>query len=273
MGKNYRFEFNDLEDFYTECEIPDEKHPESATKRLKDHLEEDSAGFRGKSLKDIHDIKYGYVEGVDLLDEIDQVFPGYGASKFTFKWDDLDGDDMSMERAYEGMPFLKQRRRMVGNNSGKFVTIDVVISENAFVDFREILNKTLTAVSIANRLESLGYRIAVNCISYSYGVGYLRETKVDYLTISVPVKRFEDPVNLPLMITAISPWFFRYWIFAFKMAKFKCTYGLGQSRILEKEDTRECIVINNGECLTKQSSMHKIKKIAKLFDLVDKELE
>ena len=79
------------------------------------------------------------------------------------------------------------------------------------------------------------------------------------------LKKHEDCLNKGLILNGISPWFFRYFMFAHQKGHYKNGPGMGRAVPMELEQTKENIIINHGECLTKESADEKIKQIKKLF--------
>lgn len=209
--------------------------------------------------------KYHYKPGLKNLTDIkDDVT--VGGSKKTYKWDENDGDDMSMERYYEGMPAMRKRCKTEGTGTGRFVTIHCNISENCHVTHKEMCNKTAACVSIVDFLENLGYRVSVNLTAYSGNPGSYKGTHIDTLLIDVVIKKPEEMLNKPLLLTALSPWMFRHHMFKFWHANFQMRWGLGKALRLEKEDTPTDIYIDNGECLCEEDIDRKVKEIVKMFD-------
>lgn len=64
----------------------------------------------------------------------------------------------------------------------------------------------------------------------------------------------------------MSPWFFRYHMFRFWTAKFKCGWGLGHVPRQTRKSTKSDIYISSGECLHEEGAKEKIEEIKKLFD-------
>jgi hypothetical protein len=263
------YEFEDIEDFYREALIVEETGNKSMFNRIRT---EDDPYFRGLNLKDIYESKYSYSAGIDKIPELDSEI-SVGGSKFTFKWDELDGDEMEMERAYEGMPFLKKRTRKVGSGTGKFVEVRVSINELAYVEQEGMLNKAFTAASIVNALSAKGYSVCLKVVGASRSPGAFKGKNIDILSYSITVKRHEDPLNIGLILNCISPWFFRYWVFLFECAKVNTYSGLGQTVRVETPKKANILVINSGECLDKESSKSYIKDNLKLFGIDDQEDE
>ena len=261
---NLEFIFDDITDFYKELELIS---PDGNTNYWKKLERGRDAGWVGLSKEDAIKYKFGYDPGVEKVPELKDMFEGVGASMFKYHWDERDGEEMNMERAYESMPFLKQRRRAIGNGIGKFVNVHVNIAELCNVSSNQMMYKAYTAASIINRLETLGYRVQVNVVTASSGTGYYKGENVRELIVRIPVKRFEEPLNMSMLLNCMSSWFFRRWIFLFWCSKIKTTDGLGRSLRLGKSDTKSDIYIDNGQCMNRESAQSKIRSIIELFEL------
>lgn len=259
---NLDFKFDDLDDFYRECEIVEETGNRSRWGELTNKV---YSHFTGLSKDKILEYKYSYQPGIENLGDIESTF-NIGSSNFTHKWDDQDGEEMSMERAYEGMPFLKKRIRKVGNNSGKFVTININLSEPGMVGYKQMQYKAKTAAELINKLSGMGYSIAVRVLDVATNCGTFNGERVKKLTLSVPVKKFDEPLNMSLLLACISPWFMRYWMFRFECAKVNMNIGMGGAGKYHKSEEINDIYIECGECLDKESSKQKVEELSKKFD-------
>ena len=131
-----------------------------------------------------------------------------------------------------------------------------------------MLVKAYTAMQIVDLLENLGYRVAIYSCDCTLDLSgtYKGEEGVKY-TVQVCLKRHEDSLNQGLILNGISPWFFRYYLFAHQKGRYKNGWGMGRAVEMKLEQTRENIVINHGECLNKRSADSKIKQIIKLFGI------
>lgn len=258
------FIFEDITDFYKEVELVT---PEGNSDHYTRISRTNNPSWIGLSRDKILESKFGYDEGVEKVPELKELFEGVGSSMFKLHWDELDGEEMNMERAYEGMPFLRQRRRTLGNGIGKFVNIHVNIAELCNVSSKQMMYKAYTAASIVNRLETLGYRTQINVVTLTSGTGNYKRRNVDMMKVSIPVKKFDEPLNMSMVLNCLSPWFFRHWVFMFWCAKINTNEGLGRSLRLDMSDTKSDIYIDNGQCMDKQSAESKIKKIVELFEL------
>lgn len=265
--KHLTLEFDSLEEFYQAAKTKNtirfgREHP--------DDIEEEKKDFRYLSNADIHKYKNGYSPGIEKLESYDEFIPPPGNSSFKYKWNDTDGDEMDLERAYEGKPFLAQRIRKKGIQNGKFITLYVAVHENAGVTHNKLINRTFTAVSIADYLENQGFRVEIIAFVIGKNTGaWLGIQEVEYLTMYIPIKQFNEDLNKSLLLTALSPWFFRYWVFLFWTNNMAAHYGLGFSVSFKSLDvpllTATSIIIDNGECLTTQDSIRKIEEVSDFF--------
>jgi len=257
------YTFNNISDFYKECTISTEYGRPSETKRF---LEEENKEFKGLSLEEINKSKYSYKKGLDKLEDI-KININVGGSKHKYKYDEFDGDDMNYDRMLEGFPPMLKRIRNIGIGSGKLINIFVIISENCTISSEAMLIKALTSIKIIDILENLGYRVAVYACDYTQdnNGSYKNERGVKY-TLKVCLKKHEDSLNKGLILTGISPWFFRHYMFAHQSGHYKTGWGLGSSIKCTEKQTKENIIINHGECLTEKDAEEKIKTISKLFE-------
>lgn len=260
--KKLLYEYDNLQDFYDDAVI---STPEGDKVDLKDHIQKDEYDFRGMSLEEIQKSKYCYKKGLDSLKKL-ELNINVGGSKHKFTYDEFDGDDLNYDRLLEGFPAMRKRTKIHGIGSGRIINIYVVISENCNITASEMLNKACTAMQIVDMLENLGYRVAVfACDSTLDRLGKWRdETEIRY-EVRVCLKKHEDCLNKGLILNGISPWFFRYFMFAHQKGHYKNGPGMGRAVPMELEQTKENIIINHGECLTKESADEKIKQIKKLF--------
>lgn len=259
---NLTYKYDSITKFYEDALHPT---PEGNIQDTQNHLETELESFRGMDIANIKKNQYGYTKGLKDLAKL-ELNLSLGGSKRDYKWDELDGDDMNYDRLMEGFPAMKKRIKTHGIGSGRLINVYVVISENCNIGAEEMLNKAYTAIQIVDLLEGLGYRVAVySCDSTNDSSGtYKGETGVRY-EVHVCLKRHEDSLNKGLILNGISPWFFRYYFFAHQKGRYKNGWGMGSAVPLDLKQTKENIVINHGQCLSKDSAERKIKQIRELF--------
>lgn len=260
--KELLYTYDNLQDFYDDALTP---VPEGDRQDLKAHLQRDESCFRGMSLNEIQKNKYCYKKGLDSLKEL-ELDINVGGSKRLFTYNEFDGDDLNYDRLLEGFPAMRKRVKTHGVGSGRLINVYVVISENCCVGAEAMLNKAYTAIQIVDMLENMGYRVAVYaCDSTLDAWGKWRNEMCIRYEVRVCLKRHEDSLNKGLILNGISPWFFRYFIFAHQKGHYKNSPGMGKAIQMDLEQTKENIVINCGQCLDKESADRKIKEIETLF--------
>lgn len=253
-----------LSEFYQETEIVECDNKSSYW----EHKDGDDSYFTGLPLSKILKHKYSYTEGLDKLKEIEGDV-NIGGNSRKYVWNDFDGDDMSYDRYIEGLPCMHKRIRTCGIGSGRIVTIHVNISEFGGTNYNDMLNKAYTTIQIIDFLENLGYRVGVNVYDATGYLGHTSEKKghqpIEYIKVEIPLKQPEEPLNKALLLTAISPWFERYWMFLYHKAKFNCNCSMGKAVDERLPDTMTDIYIKQGECLCKKHSNAKIKELKAMF--------
>lgn len=259
---NLEFKYDSITEFYKSCD----KCTQYGNKSYYDDLcKEDSPDFRGLSNDEILKSKYSYNKGIELLDKV-FLNSSIGGSSREYKYDEFDGDDLNYDRLIDGFPAMRKRVRKEGIGVGKFIDIYVNICELCNVTYEELLNKAYTAIKLIDFLESSGFRVAVYSCDYTsdcYG-SYKGENNILYI-LEVCLKKYEDSLNLGLILTGISPWFFRCHMFKHQCAHYNTSRGLGQSVKCTRKPDKNTIIIDNGECLNKKSADQKIESILKNY--------
>lgn len=265
-GVRLEFVFNSIEDFYESAVTID---PERADRRrFYDHMTFDSLTdhWVGLSLDNIKKYKYGYTPGINKLEEMKEDLHIVGASSFQTKWDTLDGEEMSMDRFYDERPFLSKRVRKHGFLNGKFIKIYVNIDEHCGISYEEMLNKTYTVVSIIDYLESMGYRTEVFAICQSLDLGTRDGNYISETYIEVPIKQMDAILNISLLLTTLSPWFFRYWCLLLYLANAKTFEGMGRPARIPQSSKIGELRIGTEQCLDEESSQTFIMNIKRMYD-------
>lgn len=241
MRKHY---YDSLSDFYRDIRnVAD--HPEFDEQLLKDR-----PYFTGLSLSEIMESKYSYQPGVERIRKMAEVKVEADV-KIRF-FDSFDGYDIDIDRMYSDLDFLINSKRI--RKRPKTMDIFINITESRAVDYASMLNKTYACLRIVDHLESLGVRTAVNvCMPVTpyYGKRH-RNGNGNPFYIEIKVKNYSDSVNLGALCTAISPWFFRHWVFAWVVGHDKKidTSGIGYVTPMPPDEGRNGILINTGQCRT-----------------------
>lgn len=261
------FSFSSISDFYKEATIL-ENTGHSSRFEIYSTFSSSWADSVDYSKEFIKKVQWGDKEGLKEMKKIDRDLDIIGRSSFIDKWDYSDGMDINMERLYDDIPFLKRRIRTIGNNNGKFITLNIDISIPACVPDYQIRHKALSIISFIDYLETLGFRLEIILYCNSKGQGNYNYVDMPFTTTKIVLKKAEEPLNLPLMLTAISPWMLRYWMFMLWCAKFKPDYGFGCPTDETKDHEQGIIWINNYDCLHEQSTIETFNTIKKSFNLM-----
>ena len=253
--------FENLDDFYEASSIitntgNELKYNEIANK--------EDINFLGLSLAEIKKSKYSYSKGLNSLKEIET--DNWLTGNHIYKYDELDGDDINYDRLLDGFPALIKRIKSKNNGLNRIVNIHVNIAENSDVSYKDMLYKTYTTIRIIDMLENKGYRVGVYVCAISSYTGKYKSANVEKLDIRICIKKPEEPVIKPLLLTCISPWFFRYYIFCYYNSILDTNIGLGSAKKLSEISDTKDIYIDNGECLTYDLAKFKIESIKNLFN-------
>lgn len=258
------YTYDNIYDFYKESDILTEGGNPTMFKEM---CEKDNADWVGLSLDNVKKSKYSYDKGLESLKEIE--LDTLGGSSTIFKYDEFDGDDLNYDRLLEGFPALRKRIRTSGIGTGRIVNIYINIAESWCISYRSFLIKAYTTMRLIDTLEKLGYRTVVYSCVYTKNLGTIEEhgknESLNYI-LEACIKKAEDPLIKGLLLTCISPWFFRHHIFKHMCAKHKTNSGLGRPDSFDKKSTKENIYIDNGECLNESTAEEKIKEITSLFE-------
>lgn len=257
--------YENIYDFYNAC---DNLLNTGNASMYKEMNERDDPCWVGLSLNDIQNSKYSYDKGLENLKEIE--IDSLGGSSIHYKYDEFDGDDINFDRLLDGFPALRKRTQKKGLGTGKNISIYINIAEHCGISKDKFLIKAYATMRIVDALETMGYRTTVySCVATKN----LGKTKIDdkyheiNYQVDVCIKKAEDPLIKGLLLTGISPWFFRYHIFKHMCANHKTYYGLGRPDKIDIKNTKETILIDNGECLTEEDVEKKIKQIKKLYEI------
>lgn len=262
-----KYTFDSLEDFYREANNCTSNDCISISYHKNYHRLNTvylSRSFIGLFPKEIPKYQYSYLKGLDNLEKLDNL--QLGCSKLTNKYSDIDGYDINYDRMLEGFPYLLNKTKTKGNKHGKFITIWVNISINGCISVEESLNKAYTVMKVIDYLENNGYRTEVIVYDEARNVGKYQGELLDYVLLKINIKHFNEPLIKGRILTAISPWMERYWIFKFNFAKFEnVSHGCAADTIYNK-DTKTDIFFGSTTAITKEKAEYKIENIQKLFE-------
>lgn len=159
----------------------------------------------GLSNDEIKQSLYSYSVGVEKLSHFSEVKV---EKDIRIKyWNQFDGFDIDVDRMYDNLDFLLDTRRQ--RKLPKTIDIYVNIIESWKIGYNQMLIKAYAALSIIDKLETLGVRCAVYaCSAFNPKVGKNKFLPTEYLEVCI--KNYHDPVNIGALCTAISPWMFRH---------------------------------------------------------------
>lgn len=262
-----KYTFDSLEDFYCAANNCTSKDPTSISKHKMYHYLNNNylnSYFIGLPIKTIPKYQYSYLKGLDNLEKLDNL--QLGCSKLINKYSDIDGYDINYDRMLEGFPYLLNKTKSKGNKHGKFVTIWVNISINGNISVEKSLNKAYTVMKVIDYLENNGYRTEIIIYDEAVNVGYYQEKYLDYVLLKINIKHFNEPLIKGRILTAISPWMERYWVFKFNYAKFENVSQGAATNTIYKKDTKTDIFFGSTTAITKETAEYKIKQIQELFE-------
>lgn len=268
MGINISIKLNSLDHFYSEANKLENTGNKTIWNNLhtgKHYSPDLFLSFVGLPYDEIIKNKYSYKEGLNKLEEINQDL-NLGGSVKKFKYDEFDGDDVNYDRLLEQLPAFKKRIRTIGSGNGKFINLHVNIAELFYVDYKNLMYRSYTVMSIIDYLENLGYRIGLSVYTDTKNLGLYKDKTINLLHVEVEVKKPDEPLIKPLLLTSISSWMFRYWMFKFRAAKFNVYNSMGSTAKCDYTDTESDLYIRAGECLNKKEADIKIKAIQEYYD-------
>jgi len=217
-----------------------------------------------KNFPDLLSKKFTYKKGiVEIEKESQKMVQGY--RKHIYKWDELDGDDLSMERLYEQLPALRKRISVTGDKFGNFISLYFNVGNNCGIQSGEMLSKTKTAIKLIKFFESLNKRVEVVIYSNDLRPGTYNNEGIHSILLEVVAKKFSEPLNIGLLNTTLTPWFFRYWVFMFWHSRCHLEPGYGHSVDVNPEDIKskrknKAIILNAQDALDEYSSNEFIEK-------------
>lgn len=218
-----------------------------------------------KELEDLQKRKFAFKDNVDKIEkETNHMVQGY--RKRVYKYDELDGDDINMERLYEHLPAMIKRDYAKGDKWGNFITLFFNVGVDCSVSAEAIKIKTKTIVKLIKFFESIGKRTEVILFFKAINPGRYKGESVGEFVLELTAKRFSQPLNLSLLNTLLSPWFFRYWILAFMDTRMNVNLGHGSPGDMNKDDYKrykgnKVIEIGGYSCLTEENSESFINEI------------
>jgi hypothetical protein len=264
-GLKLKYTFTSIYEFYRMAmNVSPTGNKNKHDKMSEQHIHRTSwLGYKDPKDKDIN--KFSWKEKIaDIEKESMQLVQGY--KKRIYKYDELDGDDINMERLYEHLPAMKKRVYVKGDKFGNFISFYFNAGVDCGVKSDAIMNKTYTASKLINFFESLNKRVEVILYFKAMWPGKYKGENVREFTIEIVAKEFSSPLNIGLLNTVLAPWFFRYWMLMFMDTRMDVSYGHGypgdwSKSDLERHKGNRVILMNGYDCLTEQKSEDFIKQV------------
>jgi hypothetical protein len=203
------------------------------------------ANFIGIENKDIEKYKYSYPLGVQLLNNIKFDLP---EQKRRIKYyNQIDGYDINVERLFDERDYLLNKKNIYDS---KIVNIYVNLSVPYTLSYENMLNKTKTVISICDYLEQQG--ISTNVFSCAYLLAH--DNKKTEIIYEIKIKDSNEPINIGLLATSISPWFLRYWVFLHLTSYYNIIKSsIGEVKFFNRDDFNG-ILIDSMDCTSKLKS-------------------
>jgi hypothetical protein len=224
-----------------------------------DHLKnKDNANWYGLNNQDIEKAKNGYTDGMEIFNQLPDP-ELFGGSKLQYKYNETDGDDLNVDRFLDGLPAMHKRTRVNGNNTGQFKDIYINLAEDYTISFNKMLYKTFAAAKIIDAFEAQNIRVAVYVVC-SCNLELKGKSKRIPDTVTIKIKDYNESVIIPIMLNAISPWFFRKHILTEITGKFKTVDSIGSPEEIPDKNP-ENIYIETGQCLSFDSAKQFINNL------------
>jgi hypothetical protein len=252
----YDYKFDSIEEFYEAAQKPLDQYQHIWNRYFLD----DDQKFRGARRDRImNELKYNYPEGIEKIEKLPGM-TGHTTQAATIRtWHPDDGDDGDYERYLMELPHMIRRKKVLRQGQRAVCRVIVSLCESARIDPQDLLYKTYAASRIVDQLEAQGQRCEV--IAYDYHTDCEQKTREPY-KVQVTLKRADDPLNIGLIATALSPWFLRHWCFSHIFGIMNADYGLGWAAGVQPGDYEEGdILINKGECLSQYAAEEKIRSL------------
>jgi hypothetical protein len=242
MNRTKKFTFESLAEFYA---ASDKYDPAAVT-----NPPCGSSSFLGCTAEQARARAYCYPEAVQYIAALPEMSEPCTPAAYRRVWSEDDGDEMSIDRFRDGMPFLHRRIRDKGSRrAGGAVSIFVNIGESCDVDADAMRWKAYAAARIADQIEATGARAEIFIIGY----GKNAYTNGDQYEMQCRIKAAADPLNLAGIAAALMPWTLRYWMLRHIAATGRPAHGYGRPDTIKRTDPA-AIYIDTGHCLSESAA-------------------
>lgn len=214
--------------------------------------------WMGATIRELNERKFAWEEGAKKLSDLPEL-GGVQTSQKSKIWHWEEGDYQSKWRDDEGLPSFRKRVKRAGKSRwGAVAKVRFNAAESYSVEANQMLWKVYAICRIVDDLESKGIRCEVIFETRAKEVDLSNPQRDTVVTI--PVKEANEPLNLGLLATVCSPWFFRYWILGlYDQTYTNLHWAHGYPKKIEPDE--ESITINSGECLSKREAEKFIKNL------------
>ena len=222
-------------------------------------ISRNSTSFIGASFEEIEARRWGWAEGLRMLETLPEwKVPPAAGGRWVKSWSDYDGDELDHERFYAGAPCLARRVKTTGHRIKGVNRVIVNIGENCRVLASDMLWKSYAATRLVDCMESNGERCEI--YAAAYGVECFKDKFPDRFMMT-KLKAAEEPLNVALCLSVFSPWMFRFWYFLIIEQHREAYAHKGYSRkISERPDAAGAIIIDTGDCLSKDAAARFIEQ-------------
>jgi hypothetical protein len=252
----HKFLFDSLVDFYNAVDNPKPERKEACRDRIESDM--NRADWIGAEYSAIIARKYSWDEGADRVLALPEM-SGHTTQAATVRtWHDDDGDDGDFERYLMELPHMIRRKKILRAGQRAVARVIVHFGENSNIEAWQMLNKTYAACRIVDQLEAFGTRCEVVAVDRTR----CADIHGNDFHLDITLKRADDPLNIGLLCTALSPWMLRHWDIVFMISQFKTATGFGTVvNVNPSEFDPNDIIIDRGECLTLEDARQKIQSL------------
>ena len=146
----------------------------------------------------------------EFVDELlKQDIPEIKSHKRRVEFDEVEGDEVDLERLYQGQAAFRSSKREA-TTGPRELTIMIDTTTPAFKDSKDILWRGAAALALSSVLEEKGYSVEIWVVNGS--ALFKREYKPVYT--SCCLKRCSDPMDMSTLVNTVSGWCYRSVTFA-----------------------------------------------------------
>jgi hypothetical protein len=219
--------------------------------------------FFGCTQKELEARRYSWTEGIQQMNALTKFNATPAAySRPVKRWNDYDGDELDIERLWNGQDPLSKRVKVAGGRGrGRQRTIYICAGENWTINAKDMLWKSFAAGRLCDDLEAAGERIEIYTCFYAREMFERPKDGKEDFWLMCKVKSANEPLNIGAVLTATAPWSLRVWMLAAADAHGKTTYSYGFPRPVRQAISEpQAIVIDTSEVLSEAAANDWIKR-------------